>query len=1168
MPPLTLDGDSLGEKHRHLNKLVQEAIANEQYELPNISAENSDIDNLLKIKVAAKTRNVDYIIQVIKSNDMLYAATAIKKSTWLVTEAQYAHIINPEYLHTQLQPSMNTKTFNKLMLHIRLHLKDEKRVETFYEYLKDTASGYKWLQNCSIPFIENVIKNERLVPLDLFKRLCRRSAHFMKYYTRVEGESVYEVKRELLFLLKSHTLEILNILEDKGNEYYPDMGKKKTKIVMQICPERILAKFDRYIGAIDLSVATKYLNKNEIKSFLHQQAAYITCRLFDENILKLFINKMPEEERFEFVKKTFIDKTEMSLIFTEEEKTMIESSVNPYQWYEYAPFNVALPELEKLVRKESAPPERCAMLSVLIRCARRNPQHIKTLLKYYAEKHINEPIIFKLKFVNNLLSEVPTHDFDVDTWNVLDKLFHSMELYTETDNEQHNVQMCLQAILTYKLLHDEPIPDIIKEKIKLDSLDLKQKHLNEDQKNKVFSYLLKLRMEEIQILNTKDESDVHDYVVKLTNALILLKDWKKDINTYPYILEKIHDLVNIKQENSWSHLNFSNLYLTNKSWRRSMFKDSLSLCVSEDTCLNALKHDPQMLTRHDKEMDTLRSNDAVSLRRLLAKLRVFWPESLAQQWIDAYLLNLNKTTGHKATFKGLFTLLPQKEVVELAKKHVPLDFKINWGETDHTEIKIRKNIANYLYYTRPLIPLDTVLSYAKGDYLQYAVPSLNSISHNLSAIESGEYVSKLLDAPVSLQKHGIQLAFLKLNTDDLKSLFSNIWDRTKNSSIQAILFKNTYDKMCNVNNTTDETKLWELLRMFIDKLDKSDGNSVSQDIFKKLGNVRKVPVSVRADYYMRSYEYLTSLPASTNCEPYVKQLTQYAPIIMENLEDDFVAEKLLSLAEEKFLMVNSEFIEIFACYVLCGKSEEGQLKRFQRVINPAMEKAFQCWDNIHSNDYYVKDNFKEFLKQLVWHFLEYFTYNKMTVPARLFVEIKDIILNELPIVENYLLITSWKLVTEYVTLMDEHGFKCGVFDKTKLTDSGCFGNGWMSDEMADLWKDIHVKISPSFGPAALKCLREDVIQYSTSIHCIFADAFERTFQMLSFQNYYFLLETLEYMLDDECITSYLVVSRIMPKYVEDELKPKRSELRNKIRSHPSSVVKVHYHNDFWNFAED
>ncbi|XP_049699263.2 uncharacterized protein LOC135116646 [Helicoverpa armigera] len=1164
MPPLTLDGDTLGEKHKHFNKLVQEAIANKQYELRNISDEDSDIDNLLKINIAAKTRNVDYIIQVIKSNDMLYAATAIKKSKWLVTEAQYAHIINPEYLHTQLLPSMNTKTFNKLMLHIRLHLKDEKRVETFYEYLKDTDGACKWLQNCSIPFIENAIKNHRVIPADLFKRLCKRSVHLIRYYTRMEA-STYVVKQELLFLLKTHTADILNMVEDKEIDSYPSLGKKKTEIVMKTCPERILAKFDRYINAVDLSVATKYFNKKDIQSLLRQ---YVQYAIIDKRTFKPFIDIIPEEERFEFVNKTFIDKTEMSLIFTNSDMTVIEYFVKPYEWYEYAPFHVALPELEKLIRKEPAPPERCAMLSVLIRCARQNPQHIKTLISYYAEKHINEPFIFKLKFVNNLLSEVPTHEFDVETWNVLDKLFHSMDIYTETDNQLHDVQMSLQAIVTYRLLHDEPIPEIIKQKIKLGWL--KQKHLNQEQENKMFSYLLDLAMEKIQVENIENESELHNNVVQLTNALNLLKDWKKDINTYPIILEKIHELVSIKEKNSWLHFNLSSLYLTNKSWRKSMFQDSLALCVSEDTCLNALKHDPQLLERHDKEIDTLRSNDAVSLRRLLAKLRVYWPHSLAQQWIDAYLLNLNNTTGHKAAFKGLFSLLPQKEVVEFAKKHVPHDFKINWGKTDPTEIRIQKNIANYLYYTRPLIPLDTVLCYAKGDYLQYAVPSLNSISHSMSAMESSEYVSKLLDAPVSLQKHGIKLAFLKLKTDDLKSLFSNIWDRTKNSSIQAVLFKTTFDKMCSVNNPTDETKLWELLRMFIDKLIKSDENGISQDIFKKLANVSEVPESVRAEYYMTSYEYLTSLPASSNCESYVKQLTEYAPDIMERLEGDFVVEKLLSSAEDNFFSISySESIELFACYVLCGKSQEGQLKRFQTFIYPLMKKAFQCWGNIHSNDFYVKDNLKSFLRNLVWNFLKYFTSNKITVPTRLFAEIRNMMVNELPLLENYLLITSWKLVTEYVSSMNELGFKCDVFDTNILNHFARFDFGSMPNDMENLWKGIHVKVSPSFGTAAVKCLKEDVIQYSTTIHCFFSDAFARAFEMLSFKNYYFILETLQCMLSDvECITSYLVVSKVTPKHVDSELKPKRSEIRKRIRSHPSLTVQVHYYNDFWDVAED
>ncbi|KAF9404727.1 hypothetical protein HW555_014196 [Spodoptera exigua] len=162
------------------------------------------------------------------------------------------------------------------------------------------------------------------------------------------------------------------------------------------------------------------------------------------------------------------------------------------------------------------------------------------------------------------------------------------------------------------------------------------------------------------------------------------------------------------------------LYNVNKSWRKLMFEESLSLSLCEETCLNALKHKPQLLMCHDKQIYMLLTNNAVSLRRVLAKLRVYWPDSLARHWTEIYMQSLNKPTDHKAVIEGLFILMSQNQVNKFASEYVPENFKINWGLTDHTEVNIRKNIAKHLHVARPVVPLDTVLWYAKEDYLQYS----------------------------------------------------------------------------------------------------------------------------------------------------------------------------------------------------------------------------------------------------------------------------------------------------------------------------------------------------------------------------------------------------------------------------------------------------------------
>ncbi|KAJ8711300.1 hypothetical protein PYW07_008542 [Mythimna separata] len=674
MPPLTLEGDTLGEKRRHFNKLVARAIDDKNYALCNIRADDSDIDNLLKIDIACKTRNVDYIMEVMKSTDMLYAATAIKKSTWLITEQQYAHVINPEYLHTQLLPSMNPKSFNKLMLHIRLNLKDETRVETFYEYLKGKENAYKWLQNCSIPFIENVIQNERLIPLSLYKRLCRRSPKFIPYYKRViQGNFMHASKQEIMCYVKTHTDYVLDVMVNADIDFYsnPKFSKRNTKFLMKYYPQKVFDNFDKFVKEIDLSVAARYLNKKEIIAFLKKQVSIEShYYLFEYDELGHFIQNMPEDERFEFVRKTFITKTELAAFYPEYEGRY--SYVKSYKWYEFAPFNVALPELKKLIRKEKSSFERCAILSVLITCARRNPQHVKTLLKLVKDEHINEPLQFKISFLNNLFSQISTHKFDVETWTILDQLFYSMDVYTESEN---NVQMCIQCIVLYKVLHDELVPTIVEQKILFDNFENIQGKLDKTQNDKVFTYLLNSVLTKVQKQNFADESDFNETIVNLKNALSLLRDWKKDIRKYPSILEKIRELIKIKQDNFWK-ADLSCLYNMKKSWRKHMFEESLSLSLCEETCLNALKHKPQLLARHDKEIDALRADDAVSLRRLLARLRVYWPHSLAQHWTQAYLLNLNKPTGQKAVIRGLFTLLHQNQIIGMAKTYIPNEIKL------------------------------------------------------------------------------------------------------------------------------------------------------------------------------------------------------------------------------------------------------------------------------------------------------------------------------------------------------------------------------------------------------------------------------------------------------------------------------------------------------------
>ncbi|XP_022831497.1 uncharacterized protein LOC111359975 isoform X4 [Spodoptera litura] len=1127
MPSLLLEGDTLGEKRRHFNKLVADAVATNHYELTPISDTDNDIDNLLKIEIACKARNVDYVIEVMKSKDMLYAATAIKKSTWLITDPQYANIINPEYLHTQLKPYMTTKAFNKLLLHIRLNLKDETRVEAFYEHFKKARNADKWLQNCSIPFIENAISF--CVSIWLFKRLIKKSAHFLTFDTIIEGGR-HKRQPAYLSMLKSRTADVLDILEDTSRKLFiVEMGKKRSEFLMKTCPQRVLENIEMYRCTIDMSIVARYMNKNEIKKFLCEKGSTMGYYQ-DYKILINFIKNMREEERVNFIQKSFIDRTET--LIDKNDMSFIDSSIRTYQWYEFYPFDIAFPKMSNLIRKEISPSERCAMLSVLISSAKTDTKHMKSLLTFVVEKHMNIPFKFKIDFVNNLLSNVSTHKLDEATWNILDQIFHSMDVYTESEND---VQLCLEAIIVRKVLNDEPVPEVVEQKCTFSSYKNVIKTLSEEEKSKLFNYVLNCMMAKAKRAGFANEPAFRETLHVIENVLTLLKDFNKTLNDFPLVIEKIQELVKTKEENKWT-TDISCLYNVNKSWRKYMFEESLSLSLCEETCLNALKHKPQLLTRHDKQIHTLRTNDTVSLRRVLAKLRVYWPDSLARHWADAYMECLNQPTGHAAVIKGLFVVLSRNQIIDFAKKYVPENFKINWGLTDHTDINIRTNIAKYLHLARPLVPLDTILWYANGDYVRYAIQSYIEIWSTLSEVDSLKNLPKLYHAPVSLLKFVLKQAFLKLNTTEVINVFWKIWKSTKNSAVKSIIFGHTsYEMQTYYDNETVQNELWKLLNMFIDDLLIEDG---STEICKTLTNFYSIPYEKRPEYFMKISRYLMSLPDSEN---FLYELLYFGFNHMDSFDEDFVVNLLLSPVETRFFSSRTWMIYCFVNFLLYGKSEENQLERFKKIA-PAFDKVFQNWYKLSSS----KENFESFLLTATRHLVT--DYGKVIpLPTNLFAEIESKMVNGLSVLENYKMLTSWRLITAYVKIIK--------LNKQSLEEENV---GHYND-----WD-----ISLLFSPIILQYLKEDTDKYGPMIHHLFAAALDEMFKML-FIRESVIAETLRHVLiDDDFLPAYLVVSKIMPKLPSDETKCARSEIFQKIKSNESISVHVQFNNDFREYVED
>lgn len=1186
MAPLVLEGDTLGEKHRHYNSQVKAAIADKTRNLDKINYDEPDANNLLRIDLACARKDVPYILDVLKCTDMLYVSRTVKQSVWLITAEQYAHIINPEYLNKELFPTMTAKAKSKILFSVRQHLKDEARIEAFYDYYKnDVDIALKWLPLCSVATIENFIV-ECVDKIDkcLATRLCKKSFTILKAYCK--NNSAYYHRDALeytMFYLHSHCDEYLDVVDAVYDYSKPKFKKNATQLLMNNSRDRIINKFEKYCQNIHMPTFVKNLKSEEVQEFLLKQKKNVALKYwFKFDNIKHFLKYIPKEGRLQFIKSLSMDKDSNTPDCDQESEWSYSRQCQPlcgmtskvaaygmrapvtnahiYRWYRYVPFNTALTDLKRLVHVESSPAERNAILTVLIKCAGSNQQHLQTLLEFYRQKHINEPFKFKVQFVNTFLSHSKVHELDDTTWNYLNNIFTSMEVNMESDN---SVPYCVEAIVVYNVLRDQEVPEVIQKKFTFSTLKHYRQKLNESEKNKIFTYLFNHLTKTLQKQEVTSESEITGAVEIITNFLDLLVDWNKDLIDYPILINKIKELIKLKRQNSWE-ISLASLYSALKTWRKHLFEESLILNPTDEACLNALKHDPGLLSRYKTEVEAINNDDAISMKRVLQKMRIYWAESIAQQWSDSYLKRLEQSKGQKSVLNGICILVPRDKIVPLIEKYAPVEGKIDWNDSRDMNLNLRNHIAKNMQLVRPTVSLDTVLLYAKGDYLWHALPSLNAVLYNMSSDQTSVYITRLLDAPVSLQKHGICAIFRKLAIRDIKGIVENLWKNTKNSSIKTVLFQQTFKLLCKEKNDSTIKEIWELFCMYIDSLT-TDENSI---IYNTFGKSRNVPIEVRPLFLMKGYLYLKSLPAKAKAENIINNLLQdQAAELIHLLEPSFVEDVLLEPLGKKlhnFGGINQIQINILTSYILACKSEELQILRYEKLFVPILDKAFASWKQRIKGNSNVKTKTTEILTSFIRNLTSQTASKQNVIPAKLFQTIQSKLKDSLPVDENYELLMNWDLATLFVELVQKY-----LNDNPQVyTECLSGAQGDVSkviqpygrdDESSKLWLKICSQIAPTFGEACTNFMKQDALLVK---YPALYTAVVRTLMSLCSNLYFGEMDRVLFiksMLSDEKATTVacVVIDSMSSLGYSDETKIHKKEIRRQLRSIASAEVKIH-----------
>lgn len=1189
MAPVKLEGPTLGHKHRNYNKIVQDSTANQARDaLEDINFNEDDVNNLVKVDIASANRNVDYILGILKGNDMLYASRALTQSSWLITDNTYAHIINPEYLHSHFIPNMMAKAANKMMLHIRLNLRDEKRVEDFFNYYEpfDLKTALKWLPHCSVAFMKiKVEKYSNDMDPNLLKRLCEKSHHILEVYVRSIKKLGYirKVFQVTMFLLNTHLDFYLDVIETQAKskrQVFPVFNAKLTKLLMKTCPERIYRNFCHYANNIHIPTFVQFMDENKVREFLLSQAntQEPNNTWIDFGKVQYFLKRMPQEDRIHFIRNIFINKCfkqEKDIVDSEsnngedvdepkdEENTAMQrlykyvsrsgcsDTSDLLSWYKCLPFDVVLTEFKDKIKNTTDDYDRNCMFRRLTRVVDRDLRHLETLLQYYNDNHLKDSKDNKVEFVHNLLHRSTNIlSFDSKCWDLLLNILNAININikeSEDEDFEDDDQVMLRAIIIYEVINKKDVPEKLKERFEFYTFKEYQKKITTQEQTLLFDFLYKYLLKKLDQQKFDDLASFDKNVELIELLLRLLNDWQKNLADYPYVLKKINELIKVKQDNAIK-TKLSWIYDVNKRWRKYMFEESILLCESDRVCVNALKHDPSLLSRYENVVASMRCNDAVSLRQLLTKLRIYWADSIASEWSQSYRESLTQPLGHKALMRGLSFLLPGRELSVIINEYKPEDAKINWEKNDEVLVSVRKHIAKNMHFARPQPNPDDILLYAKGDYLQFALPSLNAILYNLCVVRFSELIPRLLDSPVSLQKHGIRFAFAKMQSEDLQIIFSNHWKTIKNLSIRAVTFKLTYEMLCKEKNPSKIENIWSLLSVFIDALSFEEDKT----IYELLGNARKVPLSVRPAFVMRSYKFTKALLPKSDLDKNKYEQTLNALICdMENLIDSMEQGFIAEILQEYFTavytkdkvdgFVHNNLMPLLAAFLCFSESVEIQTQRYEAVLLPLLRHSVSVWATKDKNDV-VKTNLKQLLNLLRQKIRPLVEKDKI-VPVAMFANIQKELEQTLDQNVAYLTLREWKLTVAFAQVVHDN--------KVKVDRSNY-------KEDTEYWNAICRDVAPQFGKICLDFLREDIQAFFPSIDEYYTKALGVVFNDL-IPNQEIRLQILRHMLTEELTQSYLVSIRILPSYYVDGNDDPLLEFHKTILSHPSLEVKMHFY---------
>ncbi|XP_026491871.2 uncharacterized protein LOC113397664 [Vanessa tameamea] len=1041
---LDLIGSNLPQRQRELNKHVNEAFSKKtNFDEIRSSEENSDVDRLFKIDVASKYKNVDYIIETLKCGDTLYISRALK-CDWLYGD-DFSQIINPDYLHHNVFPSMSFKMKKKMLCAISCHVRNEERMLNFYKYclnvkLEDYALKFLIFTSEAHKFeyIENKIKID--TKLDLQDFFGNSFNLIEKYLKQLRSQQMF-TKDEIIhfrYLYSISKEKYLNLFEEFGHQdryNEPKLGQRLSKQIMTKHKERVLRNPSLYVKNLNMKTIVKYSSAEDAKQYavalLPSDVNHFWYMDFYETY-KSILSLIPFNEIYSFLRQIFMNKYhdkefEMSKNFYErkyyrlltvEERELwalkhieqgkeLLGSGEDYLWYQFINFDIAFKGIKKYIYKTDDRSKRAEIVKVLV-SAVRNEQDLEKLTQYYYERHVNEIEFNKQDSLNKIIDLHNIFNVNESCWNFINKIFHSMKSFT---GEYMNSTKALAII--YYIINNKDIPS----NLQVDGIYLYEieqyfkphfRYLTDDQSDLVFEFFKKLFSEKIKRFDDKEynndnKDQINNIIGSFLDVLVFFNKTKHDC---PDIIYKYIKL-------DWE------IYKD-----RELFKETTEdepVCLTPVLLIRLLKQDTtEFLNILPDAIDKLSSGWICSnLNSLMKKLRIYFSNDITKNCInifETFLLQeglLYKRNLVFTVINGIFHIADNDYKINFITKYSPTESKVAHDKIDQNILLIQEGICRFAYYSRPPVPLPAILKFIKGDYLSFCLPMLNSYVANLPKQSSIEFISAILDAPVSVQKHGLRLAFRCFNSEDLKKLIMDVWKNTKNVSLRKILYKCLFHYINKLDDNLQQS-LYEVLKSCTLDLNEDDDD----EIFSLLSCY--LPESLKGDYLESAWKAIETFSdqKSKNVDRKIMVIREIGQNI-HSVDMEFCRNKILNeMIEPTTFKQKVEMFDntwgnntlIYEKWILAVKyivnfKNEKELNRCWELASIIIKKCIELMGK--SDDKFLVH---KFLMEILQKILKYscnITDKIQTVP--ILEKIMDLILHSMPMNKIYLLYWNYNL---------------------------------------------------------------------------------------------------------------------------------------------------------------